>query len=135
MKQQHRVLFITATRAERESLQSLVGDLSAKVQFVDSPEEAAQKMESDPYFDVVFVGIESPQDKNCRVLDSVRGKNPRTAVVFLSRIDDVGFYLDCMQRGVFDYIPRPVDWKEFRRIYQLALRGHSSPNHTASRAA
>ena len=121
MKDRFRILFVTPTSSEREHLASLMDDLKAQVTYVDTPAEAIHQLRSGLRFDVVFMGISVPGEEHCPVLTAVQQSDPSTAVVLLSHIDDVGFYLECLRQGVFDYIPRPVDWKEFRRIYHLAL--------------
>ncbi len=121
MKDRPQILFVTPTSSERETLGSLCEALPASIHFAENPLEAVHRLRSNFDCDVVFVGIDSPGDEHCLILQAAQERSPSPAVVLLSHIDDVGFYLECLRKGAFDYIPRPVDWREFRRIYEHAL--------------
>ena len=126
------VLMVNATPLEREKIKALSDDFHARVEFVETPSEALHRLALSNNFDAVFLGVEAPNQEYRQVLAAVRHRRPPTAVVVISPVDDVPFYLTCLHHGVFDYIPRPVDWTEFRRIYALALQG--KPAGMAARA-
>jgi DNA-binding NtrC family response regulator len=132
MEKSPHILVVQATVFEREKITALVDDSRARAEFVETPGEALPRLASSDEFDAVFMGIESPNQEYCQILEAVRHRRSPTTVVVISSVDDVTFYLTCLRHGVFDYIPRPVDWKEFRRIYALAL--HEPPAGQAARA-
>ncbi|MBZ5534852.1 MAG: response regulator [Acidobacteriia bacterium] len=115
------ILVVHVTLSEREKITAHAEGSHARVEFVQTPGEAVRRLAISNDFDAVFMGIETPDQEYCAVLDAVRNNRPATAVVVISPSDDVPFYLSCLRHGVFDYIVRPVDWKEFGRIYDLTL--------------
>ncbi|MFI5173299.1 MAG: response regulator [Terriglobia bacterium] len=132
MEHTPRILVVQATVFEREKITALVADSRARAEFVETPGEALKRLASRNDFDAVFMGIETPNQEYCQILEAVRHRRPPTAVVVISPVDDVTFYLTCLREGVFDYIPRPVDWKEFQRIYDLTL--HRQPASAIAKA-
>jgi DNA-binding NtrC family response regulator len=126
------ILVVHVTPSEHEKIATLVEGSHARVEFVQTPGEAMRRLAFSNDFDAVFMGIETPDQGYCDVVDAVRHNRPPTAVVVISAIDDVTFYMSCLRHGVFDYIVRPVDWKEFGRIYALTL--HRQPALEAAKA-
>lgn len=126
------ILAVHVTLPEREKMMVLAEGSHARVEFVQTPGEAMRRLAISNDFDAVFMGIETPDQCYCDVVEAVRNNLPPTAVVVISPIDDVSFYLSCLRHGVFDYIVRPVDWKEFGRIYDLTL--HRQPALQAAKA-
>ncbi|MBZ5551761.1 MAG: response regulator [Acidobacteriia bacterium] len=126
------ILVIDATVAEQEKIATLADDSHSLVEFVQTPHGALQRLSRSNDFDAVFMGIDTPNEEYCAVLDAVRNNRRPTPVVVISPIDDVPFYLACLRHGVFDYIVRPVDWKEFGRIYALVL--HRRPDVEIAKA-
>jgi len=121
MENNSHVLLVNVTALERERIITLFNDIEDRLEFVDTAAQALNLLAGGQCYDAIFWGIESPNDDPGLVLEAVRLKRFPTAVVLITEIDDVAFYLQCLRGGVFDYILRPVDWREFRRIYGLAV--------------
>lgn len=121
MENNFHVLLVNLSALERERIITLFNDIEDRLEFVDTASQAFNLLAGDSYYDAIFWGIESPHDDPGLVLKAARLKQFPTSVVLITAIDDVAFYLRCLREGVFDYIPRPIDWREFRRIYDLAV--------------
>ncbi|MDD5543523.1 MAG: response regulator [Acidobacteriia bacterium] len=121
MENNPKVLVVNASAVEREQIILHTHGCNDRVEFTETPSHALDLLATGRHYDAIFMGIDAPSQEHCRVLEAVRNENLSTAVVLMSPIDDVAFYLECLRKGAFDYIPRPVNWKEFRRIYDLAV--------------
>lgn len=121
METQPQVLVVSQSATEREKIACLVAESKARLVFAETAADAMDQISQRCSFDVVFLAVDTPQEGPCQFLQTVQQTDPTTAVVLISAVDDVAFYLDCLRNGAFDYVPRPIDWKEFRRIYELAL--------------
>lgn len=121
METQPHVLVVSRVATEREKIADLVAESKAQLVFAETAADAIDLIFPRCSFDVVFLAVDSPQEGHDHFLRAIQQSDPTTAVVLISPVDDVAFYLDCLGNGAFDYLPRPIDWKEFRRIFQLAL--------------
>lgn len=115
------VLVVSRSAFEREQIASLLTGSKAQIAFAETAADAWVHLAHNAAFDVILLGFDSPHEGHCRLVKAVLQNSPDTSIVLMSTIDDVDFYLRCLEIGAFDYLPRPIDWSEFKRIYQLAL--------------
>ena len=61
------------------------------------------------HYDVVFCDIKMPVKDGNEVLDYVQSEGIDSAVVMITGHGDLDTAIDCIKRGAFDYIPKPLD--------------------------
>lgn len=122
MDSQSYILVVNCSPAERQGILDLPPSSKRSIDFVEKPTEGGKQFQDLGRYDVIFVGIDSPRSEEARWLEMACQSLPGTPVVVISHIDDGNFYMDCLHQGAFDYIPRPVDWREFDRIYSFAIQ-------------
>jgi DNA-binding NtrC family response regulator len=95
----------------------------AVVTACDSP-EAVLATARDKAVAVVLLELEPPFQRAFDFLSELQANAPRAAVVFLSKFDEVELWLEAIQRGAFDLLPKPLEPPEVRRIVLHALERH-----------
>jgi DNA-binding NtrC family response regulator len=95
--------------------------------------EAALQVLEHQQVAVIVVDLEPPFHRAFDLLSQLRAKLPQVEVVFLSKFDEVDLWLEVIQRGAFDLLPKPLELPEVRRILRLALEQHH-PVKARSRA-
>ena len=103
-----KILVIDDERAIRNSLKEILADEGYDV---DLAEDGAQGMDmlSKDHYDVVFCDIKMPVKDGNEVLDFVREEGIDSAMVMITGHGDLDTAIDCIKRGAFDYIPKPLD--------------------------
>ena len=101
----------------RESLKRLVSHFGHTVKTAASAEEADQWLSSQR-FDMVLLDIELPRMKGVEFLSWILERDPETAVIMLTGLDDPDLAIECLDKGARTYLVKPIE-AEFLR---LALR-------------
>ena len=103
-----KILVIDDERAIRNSLKEILADEGYDV---DLAEDGAQGIDllSKGHYDVVFCDIKMPVKDGNEVLDFVRDEGIDSAMVMITGHGDLDTAIDCIKRGAFDYIPKPLD--------------------------
>ena len=103
-----KILVIDDERAIRNSLKEILADEGFDV---DLAEDGAQGIDllSKGHYDVVFCDIKMPVKDGNEVLDFVRDEGIDSAMVMITGHGDLDTAIDCIKRGAFDYIPKPLD--------------------------
>ncbi len=71
--------------------------------------------------DLIIVDYEMPGLNGHAFLTMVRDILPHVPVIVLTRRSNVDVYLKVMSLGAFDYIIKPVDVSELKRVVRAAL--------------
>lgn len=74
--------------------------------------------------DVIVFNLERPFERAFDLLPRLKSKLPQAEVVFVTRFDDETLWVEAIQRGAFDLIPKPLDLSELSRILLLAVQKH-----------
>jgi DNA-binding NtrC family response regulator len=74
--------------------------------------------------DVVILELEPPFEQAFDLLARLKAKLTNVEVVFLTRFDDDTLWVEAIQRGAYDLLPRPVDVSELKRILTNAVERH-----------
>ncbi|MCO4747821.1 MAG: sigma-54-dependent Fis family transcriptional regulator [Proteobacteria bacterium] len=59
--------------------------------------------------DAILLDINLPDADGVELLAEIKARHPRTPVVMMTVDADVDMVVRCMQRGAFDYVPKPID--------------------------
>src|SRR5262245_39455539 len=83
--------------------------------------EDGLRLAADARPDVAVVDIRLPGIGGLDVLERLRALSPGTEVIMTTAQPSVPSAVEAMRRGAFDYLSKPLDLDEVRRIVRRAL--------------
>lgn len=103
-----KVLIVDDERAIRNSLGEILTDEGYTV---DKAEDgvAALDMTGKDRYDVIFCDIKMPNMDGIELLDRLMESGTDTPVVMISGHGDIETAVDCIKKGAFDFIQKPLD--------------------------
>ena len=103
-----RVLIIDDERAIRNSLGEILGDEGYEVEVAEDGAAGLQKVEKEK-FDVIFCDIKMPGMDGVEVLGKLTELGIDAAVVMISGHADIDTAVECIKKGAFDFVQKPLD--------------------------
>ena len=103
-----RVLIIDDERAIRNSLGEILGDEGYEVDTAEDGATALGKVEKER-FDVIFCDIKMPGMDGVEVLGKLMEMGIDAAVVMISGHADINTAVECIKKGAFDFVQKPLD--------------------------
>ena len=103
-----KILIIDDERSIRNSLKEILLDEGYEVDTAENGAEGCAMVEKEKY-DVIFSDIKMPEMDGNEVLDKLIGMGVEAAIVMISGHGDINSAVDCIKRGAFDFIPKPLD--------------------------
>jgi len=103
-----KILIIDDERAIRNSLSEILSDEGYQTDAVENGESALE-MTGKEHYDVVFCDIKMPGMDGIEVLDRLIQDGFEGAVVMISGHGDIETAVDCIKKGAFDFIQKPLD--------------------------
>jgi DNA-binding NtrC family response regulator len=103
-----KVLIVDDERAIRNSLGEILGDEGYEVETAEDGAVALQKVEKEK-FDVIFCDIKMPGMDGVEVLGKLMEMGLDSAVVMISGHADIDTAVDCIKKGAFDFVQKPLD--------------------------
>jgi DNA-binding NtrC family response regulator len=103
-----KVLIVDDERAIRNSLGEILTDEGYEVDTAEDGAQALEKVEKDKY-DVVFCDIKMPGMDGVEVLGKFTEMGLDAAVVMISGHADIETAVDCIKKGAFDFVQKPLD--------------------------
>ncbi len=91
------------------------------ITLVDDPLEAAAIIGSGEVFDVALIDLTMPQIDGIELLDIIKQKSPSTECIMLTATNEARIAVDCIKRGAFDYLVKPITPKELTLKTRRAL--------------
>ena len=83
--------------------------------------DAALDIMSRHEFDLVLLDITMPGKSGMQVLDEIMERYPYTAVIMVTAMDNAETAVKAMKLGAFDYIIKPINYKELPARVRRAL--------------
>lgn len=102
------ILIIDDERSVRNSLGEILRDEGYTVDVAENGPDGIQKVEKQHY-DVIFCDIKMPQMDGIEVLGKFMEMGVDSAIVMISGHGDIETAVDCIKKGAFDFIPKPLD--------------------------
>lgn len=103
-----RVLIIDDERAIRNSLKEILTDEGYDADIAEDGAAAISKVEKEK-FDVIFCDIKMPGMDGIEVLDKLVEMGVDAAVVMISGHGDIDTAVECIKKGAFDFVQKPLD--------------------------
>ena len=103
-----KILIVDDERAIRNSLKEILSDEGYSV---DTAENGAIALEmvSKEHYDVIFCDIKMPEMDGIEVLDRLQADCVDSSVIMISGHGDISTAVDCIKKGAFDFIQKPLD--------------------------
>ncbi len=102
------ILIIDDERAIRNSFGEILGDEGHQV---ETAEDGAKGLELalKEHFDIIFCDIKMPVTDGLEVLEKLQAEGVDSSVVMISGHGDIATAVDCIKKGAFDFIEKPLD--------------------------
>ena len=108
-----KVLIVDDERAIRNSLGEILSDEGYEVETAEDGAAALEKAGKEK-FDVIFCDIKMPGMDGMEVLDKLVEEGIDSAIVMISGHGDIETAVDCIKKGAFDFIQKPLDLNRIR---------------------
>lgn len=103
-----KILVVDDERAIRNSLKEILGDEGYDVDIAEDGATAVGMAEKERY-DVIFCDIKMPNMEGTEVLEKLRADGLDAAIVMISGHGDIDTAVECIKKGAFDFIQKPLD--------------------------
>jgi DNA-binding NtrC family response regulator len=103
-----KILVIDDERAIRNSLKEILGDEGYDVDVAEDGPSALEMVEKEKY-NVIFCDIKMPDMSGIEVLDRLNQEGFDAAVIMISGHGDIDTAVECIKKGAFDFIQKPLD--------------------------
>lgn len=144
-----KILVVDDERAIRNSLKEILGDEGYDVDIAEDGATAVGMAEKERY-DVIFCDIKMPNMEGTEVLEKLRADGVDAAIVMISGHGDIDTAVECIKKGAFDFIQKPLDLNRIlitiknatertqiitentnlkKRVYGQQMIGDSAPMH------
>lgn len=103
-----KILIIDDERAIRNSLKEILQDEGYSA---ETAEDGASGLAAaaKEHFDVIFCDIKMPGMDGLEVLDKLSAEGIESAVIMISGHGDIDTAVECIKKGAFDFIQKPLD--------------------------
>ena len=103
-----KILIIDDERSIRNSLKEILSDEGYDV---DTAEDGAQGVQAAlaGHYDVIFCDIKMPVMDGTEVLSKLAAEEMESAIVMISGHADISTAVECIKKGAFDFIEKPLD--------------------------
>jgi DNA-binding NtrC family response regulator len=117
-----RLLVIGADERDRAVVQDVLEAEGCEIVWT-SLEQLEKSVLEDTPFDVILIELlNHPVEIFFELISAIKARSPRTEVIFISRFADEDLWIESIQRGAYDLLPKPLDRKELQRTVINALR-------------
>ncbi len=103
-----RILIVDDERSIRNSLSEILSDEGYDTDIAEDGPSAIEKAGKER-FDVIFCDIKMPNMEGTEVLERLRKDGVDSAVVMISGHGDIDTAVECIKKGAFDFIQKPLD--------------------------
>ena len=103
-----KILIIDDERSIRNSLKEILADEGYDVDVAENGAQGCTMVEKEKY-SVIFCDIKMPEMDGMEVLDRLAHMGVDSAVIMISGHGDIDTAVECIKRGAFDFIQKPLD--------------------------
>ena len=97
---------------DRDYMELLAGKLRSigydNLLLVDSPLEAAEAFDKGEAFDVALIDMTMPEMDGMAMLSHIKNSSPGTEVILVTAINEARTAVECLKKGAYDYLVKPV---------------------------
>ncbi|MBR5835768.1 MAG: sigma-54-dependent Fis family transcriptional regulator [Bacteroidales bacterium] len=103
-----KILIIDDERSIRNSLKEILADEGYDVDVAENGAQGCEMVDKEKY-SVIFCDIKMPEMDGMEVLDRLAQMGVDSAVVMISGHGDIDTAVECIKKGAFDFIQKPLD--------------------------
>lgn len=103
-----KILIIDDERSIRNSLKEILADEGYEVDVAENGVQGCEMADKEKY-SVIFCDIKMPHMDGMEVLEKLGAMGVDSAVVMISGHGDIDTAVECIKRGAFDFIQKPLD--------------------------
>ena len=103
-----KILIIDDERSIRNSLKEILTDEGYDIDVAEDGAQGCAMVEKEKY-DIIFCDIKMPVMDGVEALSKMIGMGIDSAVVMISGHGDIETAVDCIKKGAFDFIQKPLD--------------------------
>ena len=103
-----KVLIVDDERAIRYSLKEILEMENYQVDAAENGAEGLSKAQKEKY-DAIFCDIKMPQMDGTELLVKIQEEGIETPVIMISGHADISTAVECIRKGAFDFIEKPLD--------------------------
>jgi len=103
-----KILIIDDERSIRNSLKEILLDEGYEVEVAENGAQGCAMVDKEKY-SVIFCDIKMPEMDGVEVLERFNQMGIDAAVVMISGHGDIAVAVECIKKGAFDFIPKPLD--------------------------
>lgn len=103
-----KILVVDDERAIRNSLKEILTDEGYDADVAENGVIACEKAEKERY-DIIFCDIKMPGMEGTQVLEKLISDGVDSAIVMISGHGDIDTAVECIKKGAFDFIQKPLD--------------------------
>lgn len=103
-----KILIIDDERSIRNSLKEILADEGYDVDVAEDGQQGCDMVDKEKY-SVIFCDIKMPGMDGMEVLDRFHAMGVDSAVVMISGHGDIDTAVECIKKGAFDFIQKPLD--------------------------
>ena len=103
-----KILIIDDERSIRNSLKEILIDEGYDVEVAENGAQGCEMVEKEKY-SVIFCDIKMPEMDGMEVLDRFASIGVDAAVIMISGHGDIDTAVECIKKGAFDFIQKPLD--------------------------
>ncbi len=119
----------------RTSLAEALADGSVEVRVAASAEDALAKLQDSSVPDVVLSDIRMPGLSGLELLKLLREQAPSVDVILMTAYDDMPTVVAAMREGAADFLSKPLDLHEVRRILTRVMEDRRTRERTKRKHA
>ncbi len=97
---------------DRDYMELLAGKLRSigyhNFEMVDSALEAAEAFDRGEPFDLALVDMTMPEMDGMAMLEHIKNTSPGTEVIMVTAINEARTAVECLKKGAYDYLVKPV---------------------------
>ena len=103
-----KILIIDDERSIRNSLKEILVDEGYDVDLAENGAQGCEMADKETY-SVIFCDIKMPEMDGLEVLEKLHQMGVDAAIVMISGHGDINVAVECIKKGAFDFIPKPLD--------------------------
>ena len=103
-----KILIIDDERSIRNSLKEILADEGYEVDVAENGIQGVEMVDKEKY-NIIFCDIKMPEMDGIEVLDKLISMGVDSAVVMISGHGDIDTAVECIKKGAFDFIRKPLD--------------------------
>ncbi len=101
-------------------LKRFLASLGYEAILADNGKEALQRMDDKP--EIVILDIMMPGMNGFEVLEKIKEQIPSTEVIVITGLEDTGIGIECVERGAFEFMPKPLNLDHLKFLLEFKLK-------------